>query len=65
MAEADELCDRSRSSIGGRILATDSPQGLRRFVSADRRVVIELDAGTGSTRWRTGLTGCACCAPSP
>ena len=46
MAEADELCDRIAIIDRGRILATDSPQGLRARVSADRRVVIELDAGT-------------------
>jgi ABC-2 type transport system ATP-binding protein len=46
MAEADELCDRIAIIDGGKILATDSPQGLRRLVSADRRVVIELDAGS-------------------
>jgi ABC-2 type transport system ATP-binding protein len=46
MAEADELCDRIAIIDGGRILATDTPQGLRGRVSADRRVVLELDAGT-------------------
>jgi ABC-2 type transport system ATP-binding protein len=45
MAEADELCDRIAIIDHGRILATDSPTGLRARVSADRRVVIELDAG--------------------
>jgi ABC-2 type transport system ATP-binding protein len=46
MAEADELCDRIAIIDRGRILATDTPQGLRGRVSADRRVVLELDAGT-------------------
>ena len=46
MAEADELCDRIAIIDRGRILATDTPQGLRARVSADRRVVLELDAGT-------------------
>jgi ABC-2 type transport system ATP-binding protein len=46
MVEADELCDRIAIIDRGRILATDTPQGLRDRVSADRRVVIELDAGT-------------------
>ena len=46
MAEADELCDRIAIIDRGKILATDTPQGLRQRVSADRRVVIELDAGT-------------------
>ena len=46
MAEADELCDRIAIIDRGKILATDSPHGLRQIVSADRRVVIELDAGT-------------------
>src|SRR5436190_20665977 len=43
MAEADELCDRIAIIDRGKILATDSPHGLRQIVSADRRVVIELD----------------------
>jgi ABC-2 type transport system ATP-binding protein len=46
MAEADELCDRIAIIDRGKILATDTPQGLRTIVSADRRVVVELDAGT-------------------
>jgi ABC-2 type transport system ATP-binding protein len=46
MAEADELCDRIAIIDRGKILATDTPQGLRTIVSADRRVVIELDLGT-------------------
>ena len=46
MAEADELCDRIAIIDRGKILATDTPQGLRQRVSADRRVVIELDLGT-------------------
>jgi len=46
MAEADELCDRIAIIDRGRILATDTPQGLRARVSADRRVVIELETGT-------------------
>jgi len=46
MAEADELCDRIAIIDRGRILATDTPQGLRTRVSADRRVVIELETGT-------------------
>ena len=46
MAEADELCDRIAIIDQGKILATDTPSGLRQIVSADRRVVVELDAGT-------------------
>ncbi|MGH7726786.1 MAG: DUF4162 domain-containing protein, partial [Candidatus Eiseniibacteriota bacterium] len=46
MAEADELCDRIAIIDHGKILATDTPSGLRALVSADRRVVIELDAGS-------------------
>ncbi len=46
MAEADELCDRIAIIDRGKILATDTPQGLRARVSADRRVVIELETGT-------------------
>jgi len=46
MAEADELCDRIAIIDRGKILATDTPQGLRGRVSADRRVVIELETGT-------------------
>jgi ABC-2 type transport system ATP-binding protein len=46
MAEADELCDRIAIIDRGKILATDTPQGLRQMVSADRRVVVELDLGT-------------------
>ncbi|MEP7028708.1 MAG: ABC transporter ATP-binding protein [Candidatus Eisenbacteria bacterium] len=46
MAEADELCDRIAIIDRGKILATDTPQGLRQIVSADRRVEVELDAGT-------------------
>jgi ABC-2 type transport system ATP-binding protein len=45
MAEADELCDRIAIIDQGKILATDTPRGLRDLVSADRRVVIELDPG--------------------
>jgi len=45
MAEADELCDRIAIIDQGKILATDTPRGLRELVSADRRVVVELEVG--------------------
>jgi ABC-2 type transport system ATP-binding protein len=41
LLEADELCDRLSIIDHGRILATDTPTGLRQHVSAERRVVLE------------------------
>jgi ABC-2 type transport system ATP-binding protein len=40
MLEADELCDRVSIIDHGRILATDTPTGLRGRVRAQRRVVV-------------------------
>jgi ABC-2 type transport system ATP-binding protein len=47
MAEADELCDEIAIIDHGRILAVDTPSGLRTRVAASRRVVLELDARNG------------------
>ncbi len=42
MLEADELCDRVSIIDHGRILATDTPTGLRERVRTERRVVLEV-----------------------
>jgi ABC-2 type transport system ATP-binding protein len=47
LLEADELCDRVSIIDRGRILATDSPSGLRGHVRTGRRVVIEVGEADG------------------
>jgi len=42
LLEADELCDRISIIDHGKILATDTPTGLRQRVRAGRRVVLEV-----------------------
>jgi ABC-2 type transport system ATP-binding protein len=44
MAEADELCDRIAIVDRGRVLAADSPQGLRRLVQGGSHVELEVAA---------------------
>jgi ABC-2 type transport system ATP-binding protein len=44
MAEADELCDRIAIIDRGRVLAADSPQGLRRRVQGGSHVELEVGA---------------------
>jgi len=44
MAEADELCDRIAIIDRGRLLASDSPQGLRRLVQGGSHVELEVAA---------------------
>jgi ABC-2 type transport system ATP-binding protein len=44
MAEADELCDRIAIIDRGRVLAADSPQGLRRHVQGGSHVELEVAA---------------------
>jgi ABC-2 type transport system ATP-binding protein len=46
MAEADELCDRIAIIDQGRVLAADSPQGLRRRVQGGSHVELEVAAMT-------------------
>jgi ABC-2 type transport system ATP-binding protein len=66
MAEAEELCDRLAIIDRGRVLAADSPQGLRRRVQGGSHV--ELEVGAGDPRpdlgELAGLTG-AWGAPHP
>ncbi len=57
MAEADELCDRIAIIDGGRILATDTPNGLRARVSAARRVVLEVEPEDALTARLSALPG--------
>lgn len=45
MAEADELCDRIAIIDRGRVLACDSPNGLRRQVEGGTHVELELRGG--------------------
>ena len=44
MAEADELCDRIAIIDHGRVLACDSPNGLRRKVEGGTHVELEVRA---------------------
>jgi len=46
MAEAEELCDRIAIIDRGRVLACDSPQGLRRRVQGGSHVELEVGAAT-------------------
>jgi ABC-2 type transport system ATP-binding protein len=57
MLEADELCDRVSIIDGGRILATDSPTGLRARVRTERRVVLEVAQGDDLGAALAGLGG--------
>jgi ABC-2 type transport system ATP-binding protein len=43
MEEADELCDRVAIMDHGRILALDTPAGLKRSVGADTIVTVKAD----------------------
>jgi ABC-2 type transport system ATP-binding protein len=47
LLEADELCNRISIIDRGRILATDTPAGLRGLVSAERRVELEVGDSDG------------------
>ncbi len=47
LAEADELCGRLSIIDRGRILATDTPSGLRARVPTDRRVELEVGPSDG------------------
>lgn len=47
LLEADELCDRVSIIDHGRILATDTPTGLRGRVRTERRVVLEAVEADG------------------
>jgi ABC-2 type transport system ATP-binding protein len=47
LLEADELCDRISIIDHGKILATDTPIGLRQRVRAGRRVVLEVSKADG------------------
>jgi ABC-2 type transport system ATP-binding protein len=43
MEEADELCDRVAIMVHGKILALDTPEGLKATTGADTIVVIAID----------------------
>jgi ABC-2 type transport system ATP-binding protein len=43
MEEADQLCDRVAIMDHGRILALDTPAGLKRSVGADTLVTVKVD----------------------
>ncbi len=45
MEEADQLCDRVAIMDHGRILALDTPAGLKRSVGADTLVTVKVDGG--------------------
>ncbi|MBX6350783.1 MAG: ABC transporter ATP-binding protein [Clostridia bacterium] len=53
MEEADELCDRVGIIDGGRIVALDTPENLKR--SLDRTTVVRLWTTGGDGRLREGL----------
>jgi ABC-2 type transport system ATP-binding protein len=57
LLEADELCDRISIIDHGRILATDTPTGLRARVRAGRRVVLEVSKADGLGEALTALPG--------
>lgn len=66
MAEADELCDRIAIIDRGRVLACDSPNGLRRQVEGGTHVELEVRSSTATERISlpSGLQG-AWGAPHP
>jgi ABC-2 type transport system ATP-binding protein len=47
MEEADQLCDRVAIMDHGRILALDTPAGLKRSVGADTLVTVKVDGDLG------------------
>jgi ABC-2 type transport system ATP-binding protein len=47
MEEADQLCDRVAIMDHGRILALDTPAGLKRTVGADTVVTVKVDGDPG------------------
>jgi ABC-2 type transport system ATP-binding protein len=47
MEEADQLCDRVAIMDHGRILALDTPAGLKRSVGADTLVTVKVDGDHG------------------
>ncbi len=59
MEEADLLCDRVAIIDQGRIVALDTPEGLKRSVGADTvvRVVAEGDLAALATALRAGIDG--------
>jgi ABC-2 type transport system ATP-binding protein len=57
LAEADELCGRISIIDHGRILATDTPSGLRGRVPADRRVELEVGPADGLAESIAGVRG--------
>ena len=59
MLEADELCGRISIIDHGHILATDTPEGLRRRVPADRRVELQVRNAEGLGDALTALPGVA------
>jgi len=65
LLEADELCDRVSIIDRGRILATDSPMGLRGHVRTGRRVVVEVSQADGLGEALGGLAGVTNLRASP
>ena len=50
MEEADQLCDRVAIMDHGKILALDTPEGLKRSVGADTIVTIKASGDLGPRR---------------
>jgi ABC-2 type transport system ATP-binding protein len=59
MAEADKLCDRIAIVDHGRIIALDTPQGLRSLLPGSRGIELTVRSGDGLEARLAGLPGVA------
>ena len=64
MAEADRLCDRIAIIDHGKIIALDTPRGLRRLLPAEAGLELLLETGTDPADDFAGLAGVARIATS-
>jgi ABC-2 type transport system ATP-binding protein len=67
MMEADELCDRLAIIDRGRVLALDTPAGLKRMVQKHRSFEISVAPGPGADGWASlgELPGVHRCVVTP
>ena len=65
MEEADQLCDRVAIMDHGRMLALDTPDGLKASVDADTVVEVTTEGDLGRTRAGARRACATSCAPSP
>jgi ABC-2 type transport system ATP-binding protein len=59
MAEADRLCDRIAIIDHGKIIALDTPRGLRRLLPAEAGIELVLEAGADPAPDFAGVGGVA------